>query len=517
MPRPPVDGTLARHAVRICFFTALRVALAVAACSTEPSGTTDTTINLAMTVLTVSRPLLLPGDTVLVTLLARNGAGQPLTTGGATVVFSVQGGDSVGTFLPVVDHHNGTYSASFVSVTIGPAFAIDAHVNGDELTSAHPTLRVVGFIRIAATGATMFGADTTTGGFTCGIITTGDMYCWGSTSFGVRGNGTAGSPQPGLQPTLVGGGHQWIEVAVGTYFVCAVSNSGLIYCWGNGDVGELGNGLSGSPPDVTAPTPVSGDSAFRAVSIGISGGACALTPGNTAMCWGSGAWGRLGNGSDALSAVPVVVSGGLLLDALTTAYSGTCGVAGGNAYCWGSGTILGLGATPAPDTCAGGTACARTPVPVSGGHTFRPIVALDGNVMCAVATDDQTYCWGSGYLGNGTMDIAVSPTIVSGGLTFTSLSAADAFHCGTVVGGAAYCWGANYYGRLGNGTTTDALVPTAVSGGHAFTQLSSGQDHTCGVGTDGNAYCWGGNDKGELGNRSLGASLTPVRVRLFPP
>ena len=145
------------------------------------------------------------------------------------------------------------------------------------------------------------------------------------------------------------------------------------------------------------------------------------------------------------------------------------------------------------------------------------IVAVDGNVACAAATDDQTYCWGNGYLGNGSTGYAVTPTVVSGGLSFTSLAAGDAYHCGTVVGGAAYCWGGGRNGRLGNGTMTEALVPTAVSGGHAFSQLSSSQDHTCGVATDGNAFCWGGNDMGELGNRTTTPSTTPVRVKLFAP
>jgi alpha-tubulin suppressor-like RCC1 family protein len=166
------------------------------------------------------------------------------------------------------------------------------------------------------------------------------------------------------------------------------------------------------------------------------------------------------------------------------------------------------------DTCASGVACAKTPVPLTGGYTFRSIIAQDGNVVCAVATDDKTYCWGSGYLGDGTSEIAWGPRLVSGGLTFTALAGGDGFHCGIASGGAAYCWGANKNGRLGN-NLTEALVPTAVNGGHAFTQLSLGQDHACGVATDGNAYCWGGNDKGELGDRTLTASATPVRVRLF--
>ena len=485
--------------------------------TTEPANQPDTKIDLARTLVTVGRPLLFAGDTVPVTLQTRNAAGQPLTAGGATVVFSTQGGTSVGTFLSVVDRHDGTYSADFAGETMGTAITIASRINGEAVTSTPPTLRVVGFTRIVAAGATMVGAPTTTGGFTCGIITTGAMYCWGISWLGIRGNSDGGSTQPGLVPTLVGGGHQWSDVAAGNYFVCAVAVGGGVYCWGEGDVGQLGNGLSGNPPDVTSPASVSGTGTFRAVSIGLSNGACALTVANAAMCWGAGTWGRLGNGADTLAPVPVGVNGALAFDALSTAYSGTCGVAGGRAYCWGYETLLGLGGAPPPDTCAGGAACAKAPVAVAGGHTFQAIVALDGNVTCSAATDDQTYCWGSGYLGNGTMGIASEPTVVSGGLSFTSLAAGDGYHCGTIAGGATYCWGANKNGRLGNGTTADALVPTAVSGGHAFTQLSGGQDHTCGVRTDGNAYCWGGNDKGELGNRTQTATLTPVRVRLFFP
>src|SRR5213076_1914174 len=139
------------------------------------------------------------------------------------------------------------YSADFAGETMGTAITIASRINGEAVTSTPPTLRVVGFTRIVAAGATMVGAPTTIGGFTCGIITTGAMYCWGISWLGIRGNSDGGSTQPGLVPTLVGGGHQWSDVAAGNYFVCAVAVGGGVYCWGDGDVGQLGNGLSGNP------------------------------------------------------------------------------------------------------------------------------------------------------------------------------------------------------------------------------------------------------------------------------
>src|SRR4029077_7017613 len=66
--------------------------------TTEPTSKPDTKIDPTMTLVTVGRPLLLAGDTVPVTLRTRNAAGQPLTAGGATVVFSTQGGSSAGAF-----------------------------------------------------------------------------------------------------------------------------------------------------------------------------------------------------------------------------------------------------------------------------------------------------------------------------------------------------------------------------------------------------------------------------------
>jgi len=499
-------------------FLVLAVSALLSACGGD--STAPNRIDPTKSTLSVVRPLLFVDDTVRITLHGRNALSNPLPFGGATVVFSSSGGTSTGTFQPVVDNQNGTYSADFVGVSLGTPLTITASIDGAPVTSTLPTVRVVGFTRIAAAGATQVNAvTTTTAGYTCGIITTGDMYCWGVSWFGVLGNGSFGSLTPGPTPTLVSGGHQWTDVATGMYYVCAVANGGSVFCWGSGGSGEIGNGNfgDGSADNVAIPTPISGAGTFGSISIGNSGGVCTITLTKAAMCWGTGVDGRLGNGTETLSAVPVAVSGGLSFDALATSDSGTCGIAAGSAYCWGYWGVLGLGGGPAPDTCSASTPCAKTPFAVSGGHVFRPIVSVDGNVACAIATDGQAYCWGIGYVGDGSMS-ALAPVAVSGGLSFTSLGiAGDGAQCGIVVGGAAYCWGYNLNGRLGNGTTTNVSVPTAVSGGHAFTQLSSSQDHTCGVATDGNAYCWGGNDMGELGNRTTTPSTTPVRVKLFAP
>ena len=76
----------------------------------------------------------------------------------------------------------------------------------------------------------------------------------------------------------------------------------------------------------------------------------------------------------------------------------------------------------------------------------------------------------------------VVPTLVSGGLTFSSVSSSDGiregipvYHtCGVTTAGTAYCWGSGSEGQLGNGSTADKLVPTLVSGGLTFASVSAG-------------------------------------------
>jgi hypothetical protein len=67
----------------------------------------------------------------------------------------------------------------------------------------------------------------------------------------------------------------------------------------------------------------------------VANGACALTVEDVAMCRGTNTFGRIGDGGDESSSVPVPVSGDLAFEGLSSAFSGTCGIAAGSAYCWG--------------------------------------------------------------------------------------------------------------------------------------------------------------------------------------
>jgi alpha-tubulin suppressor-like RCC1 family protein len=136
-----------------------------------------------------------------------------------------------------------------------------------------------------------------------------------------------------------------------------------------------------------------------------------------------------------------------------------------------------------------------------------------GRHTCALATDGHAWCWGAndaGQLGNGTLTASSLPVALSGGLTFTALSAGDSHTCGIVSGGAMYCWGSNTHGQVGDSTVTNRTAPTLVKGLQTFQTVSAGFFHTCGIVTGGGAWCWGANDVGQFGNGTTTGATSPV-------
>jgi len=154
---------------------------------------------------------------------------------------------------------------------------------------------------------------------------------------------------------------------------------------------------------------------------------------------------------------------------------------------------------------SGDTVSRTSPTPVTGGLTFTAISA-GGFHTCGLTLDGAAYCWGSnsgyytgyygsrsvyGWLGTGDTLARAMPTPVIGGLTFVAISAGGYHTCGLTTNSVAYCWGSNSLGQLGTGDNATRTAPTLVAGGLTFAAMSAGNHHTCGLTPNGVAYCWG--------------------------
>ncbi len=123
----------------------------------------------------------------------------------------------------------------------------------------------------------------------CALMAAGTVQCWGSGGV----NAQAGTSISLLVPTPIDGVVGATALAAGNDFTCALVAGGAVQCWGEGDVGQLGNGLENDSN--TTPVSVPGLSGIVQLSAG-GRHACALGGDQSVWCWGDGEFGQLGDG-----------------------------------------------------------------------------------------------------------------------------------------------------------------------------------------------------------------------------
>jgi alpha-tubulin suppressor-like RCC1 family protein len=118
---------------------------------------------------------------------------------------------------------------------------------GDGTTTTSQTAVVVKGV----SGASAIAAG---GTHSCAVVAGGAVQCWGDNSQGELGVGILGKPDAGA-PMNVSGLTGAIAVSAGQYFSCAILSSGEVDCWGQNSFGQLGNGTTSTTPSAT-PAPV---------------------------------------------------------------------------------------------------------------------------------------------------------------------------------------------------------------------------------------------------------------------
>ena len=242
---------------------------------------------------------------------------------------------------------------------------------------------------------------------TCAVLTDGNLYCWGRNANGEIGDGAMDPSRDRFSPSLVAITDA-VMVSAGTRFTCAVrsmTGSHVVACWGEGQSGTLGDGMT-TAHNVWSPAVVAGLTNVEEVG---AGGAhtCARVTAGSVFCWGADSDGRLGNGIKMGNrATPPTTPVGQF-DELDVAPLHTCARRMGRVDCWGTNFngMLGIGSTSTRDT---------------------PKAVVDLSNSTAVST----------------------------GLYHS---------CTVLASGGVMCWGEQADGRLGNGLTASADVSTPVS------------------------------------------------------
>ena len=404
-----------------------------------------------------------------------------------TIVADAQGGFT----LPI---RAGRYSFYVRGKGYGPTYTPLFEVPADSVPVT-VTLLIPGPLRFASIAAGV--------AHSCGVVTNGTVFCWGSNEFGRLGDGTTLSSSIPREVSGISTAHQ---IASKWAHTCALLSEGTVRCWGANSDGQLGDGTRN---DSQTPIVVKGVSNAIKVAVGIAH-SCALLKDGTVTCWGTHNYGVRGMTSFN-SPTPTAVAGIDSAIDITAGRNHSCVLLnGGKVNCWGSNILRQLGNRRFR------RGASNKPVDVDGVSNATAISAGFFHT-CAVLADGTVTCWSASYVkdffGIRLSNSPSAPAQVVGIPTVKAFMSGGGHNCAIVSDGSALCWGANGAGQLGDTTETDkSLEPVRAKDINSLIDIAVGGAHTCAVLSDSTAWCWGNNSVGQLGDGKIAESSPPAPV-----
>jgi len=344
------------------------------------------------------------------------------------------------------------------------------------------------------------------GGFTCALARDGSVWCWGDGNLGVLGIGVSGPGNDRVYPARVGAETTWSALTAGEAHVCGLQSDGTLWCWGENARAELGIGtmmLENEPRRV-------GMASDWAEVRARGQHTCARKMDGSWWCWGDNEFGQLGLGDTTRRATPEVLPGGPWAS-VALGRKHTCGIGvDASLWCWGLNELgqLGLGTYSATDFRS---------IPERVGTDADWLDATGGEShTCGRRAGGTAYCWGrnnAGQLGHGdTASVYASPQRVVSDRSWLELSAGEDHTCGRIDDTTLWCWGDNALGQVGTGGAVEESSPAQIGSAAGWAGIGLGEKHSCAVRDDGALHCWGQNNHGQLGVGDTADRATPARV-----
>jgi len=219
------------------------------------------------------------------------------TTNDALSPVTTAGGGNDWAYVGAGDYHIVAIKTNGTAWSFGQNFAGQLGVGTLDAGRSSPTSVLGGITNwvTSAAGRNHSGA----------IRATGQLYVWGG-----NGRGGVGDASGFAQPspvTTAGGGTNWKFVAFGWEHTMAVKTDGTLWCWGQNDKGQVGDGTT---TDRSSPVTVAGGgTTWKNASGGYRFTIATKTDG-TLWTWGSNPYGELGDGTITSRSSPNTVAGG---------------------------------------------------------------------------------------------------------------------------------------------------------------------------------------------------------------
>lgn len=302
----------------------------------------------------------------------------------------------------------------------------------------------------------------------------GQVYAWG-----VGGRTGDGTTTQRNSPVLATGalvGKNITSIAAGGSHSLALDDTGQVYAWGTNTYGQVGNGTS---TNQSSPVAVTGGALSGKTIIKITAGtdtSFAIDTSGNLYAWGRDYYGALGTpvghagGGNIPNPLPLLsdrddINGKNIVDITAGEYHGLALDDTGQLYAWGGNNDGQVG--------KGNYVTQATPLAINpsalSGKTIVSIVA-GGLNSAALDSDGNLYTWGSssfGQIGDGLTTNRSVPTSITGGslsgLTLSQISIRNHTMIAVDSSGGLHFWGYNGYGKGGDGTTDNRYLPVGIS------------------------------------------------------
>jgi alpha-tubulin suppressor-like RCC1 family protein len=358
---------------------------------------------------------------------------------------------------------------------------------------------------------------------TCVARGDGSVLCWGANESGQLGKGDFSEAPTPTSLSMANAQFDALAIGAGSSHSCALSRDGSLWCWGANGVpgtcyGQLGtsddcNALSGTNRPVR-PVDLSEVSGEVVELVSMRDSNCLRTDTGLIYCWGRGTEGQVGDGANSSDNLAPTQVEGLSAPSIEVALSDCygCALTSETVVCWGD----------HDDGCSG-DGQPNSAVELHSEFSFDETSALAGGGAhnCFSSVSGQIHCFNDnrfGQLGiSNSTPRSTTPVEVTAldDQTIVDVVAGATHTCALTEVGTVSCWGDNQYGKLGNGSEVDSDQPVEVEFPRAARQITAGIEHTCAVLETNVVQCWGKNFDGQLGTGESGAntfSTQPVTV-----
>ena len=303
-------------------------------------------------------------------------------------------------------------------------------------------------IRVTALGGARTPSQIVAGStHSCVLATDGTVWCWGGNGLGQLGSASGDSAYP-TRVTLAGAASL---IAAGGLSTCAVLVDNSVQCWGKNTYGQLGLGTT-TPSESTPQTVLHIPEWFTVHQLDVGANhTCAMSTTGVAWCWGYFQDGRLGLTQQSNVVVPAATASlGGTGQSIATGGAHTCVVlTGGSVTCFGKNNNGQIGqslsttfsATPNAVTLPGSASGVAT------GNDFTCATLVSGGVSCFGAN-------GFGQIGTGSTSTRELIANLVVGITGSIEEVVTGLNhsCAVKSTGQLLCWGNNDFGKTGSNT-----------------------------------------------------------------